>query len=100
MITRIPADFSAAELVFEFDGPAEILRHDLQALYLRPGACERLFEDGDADGVANVYDACEQTRSGAAVDATGRPLGDLNGDCEVDLRDFAVLQIGMTIAGR
>jgi len=30
-----------------------------------------------------------------AVDSEGRPLADLNLDCEVDLRDFAIFQNSM-----
>lgn len=100
MISRIPRDGGPAEIVHEFAEPASESRHDLQAVYMRPTECDRLFGDDDGDGVANAYDDCVETPPGAAVDHAGRPLGDLNNDCAVDLRDFAVLQIGMALAGR
>jgi len=100
MISRIPRDGGAAELVHEFDTPAAFPRHDLQAVYMRPMACGRIFGDDDGDGVANWYDECTNTTSGAAVDPLGRPAGDLNADCEVNLSDFAILQNGMTAGTR
>ena len=99
LISRIPRDGGPAEIVHEFAEPALESRHDLQAVYMRPTECDRLFGDDDGDGVANSYDDCVETPLGAAVDHAGRPLGDLNNDCAVDLRDFAVLQIGMAVAG-
>jgi hypothetical protein len=45
-------------------------------------------QDDDADGVANDCDACPNTPPGVGVDSEGRPLGDLDGDCDTDLRDL------------
>jgi len=100
MISRVPRDGAAPELVYEFDAPAAFPRHDLQAVYMRPMACERIFGDDDGDGVANWYDECTNTTGGVAVDPLGRPAADLNADCEVDLSDFAILQNGMTAGTR
>lgn len=46
--------------------------------------------DSDGDGVPNDIDACPNSSSDGGVDEQGRPLGDLDGDCDVDLFDYAV----------
>jgi len=46
--------------------------------------------DEDGDGVTDCYDVCPGTVLGAPVDETGRPLADLDGDCDVDLADYAI----------
>ena len=51
-----------------------------------------LASDMAGDQVADVYDVCGQTPLGVPVDANGRPLGDLDLDCDVDQEDFAVFQ--------
>lgn len=52
--------------------------------------------DTDGDGVDDVIDVCDNTPPGIAVDAQGRPRGDLDRDCDVDLDDFAIFQGNMT----
>lgn len=52
--------------------------------------------DTDGDGVDDAIDVCNNTPAGIAVDAEGRPLGDMDLDCDVDLDDFAVFQGNMT----
>src|SRR6476659_9994682 len=52
--------------------------------------------DTDGDGVPDGVDVCCHTPPGVAVDAQGRPLGDLDGDCDVDQSDFAIFQANMT----
>jgi formylglycine-generating enzyme required for sulfatase activity len=52
--------------------------------------------DSDGDGVDDPIDVCENTPPGTAVDAEGRPLGDIDQDCDTDLDDFALFQQGMT----
>lgn len=52
--------------------------------------------DSDGDGVAEMNDKCPATPVGTPVDGTGRPLGDLDEDCDTDLRDVALLQNGFT----
>jgi hypothetical protein len=96
LISRLPRDGSPAEMVLELDPAGAGTRHSLQALYLRLESCERIFGDDDGDGVANWYDHCNQTPLGTAVDLVGRPLGDITENCIVDLKDFSVLQNGMT----
>lgn len=49
--------------------------------------------DSDGDGVTDMYDACPGTQPGAQVNYDGRPLGDLDCNCTVDLQDFAILQV-------
>ncbi|MCK4343445.1 MAG: thrombospondin type 3 repeat-containing protein [Phycisphaerae bacterium] len=54
-------------------------------------------DDIDDDGVLNEDDVCDYTPSGTAVDPeTGRPLGDIDKDCDTDLEDFALFQDGFT----
>ena len=56
-------------------------------------ACD---EDIDADGVPNEADVCDFTPVGANVQPDGGLLTDIDGDCDVDLQDYAVLQIELT----
>jgi hypothetical protein len=52
--------------------------------------------DEDGDGVSDDQDVCCGTPLGVAVDETGRPIGDLDGDCDVDLEDWALMQLNFT----
>ncbi|MFQ5592400.1 MAG: hypothetical protein ACE5HE_14670, partial [Phycisphaerae bacterium] len=52
--------------------------------------------DADGDGVPDALDACCATPAGLTVDADGRPVGDLDSDCDVDLDDFALFQANLT----
>ena len=52
--------------------------------------------DSDGDAVCDSDDVCPLTPPGVAVDAHGRPLGDLDGDCDTDLLDFKLFQQGFT----
>lgn len=52
--------------------------------------------DIDNDGVQNDVDVCDFTRVVAAVDSEGRPLGDIDLDCDTDLDDFKLFQTGFT----
>jgi hypothetical protein len=57
-----------------------------------PDECESLVgcqDDWDCDGVLDMDDVCLCTPCFAAVDAEGRPEGDIDKDCDVDLNDFA-----------
>jgi len=56
--------------------------------------------DIDNDGVPNEQDACPYTRPGALVDSEGRPVGDLDTDCDTDLYDYALFQQGFTGPGQ
>ena len=44
--------------------------------------------DSDGDGVPDWVDACPNNPPGLAVDSTGRPLRDCNGDCLVNGADI------------
>jgi len=48
--------------------------------------------DSDGDGVDDSIDVCCQTLPGVPVDGEGRPVGDLDGDCDADLTDYGLLQ--------
>ena len=52
--------------------------------------------DIDNDGVPNELDTCDFTPSSAETDDDGRPLGDIDRDCDTDLRDYALFQRGFT----
>ncbi len=65
---------------------------------LVPDGCERNYDldgliddcdpDIDGDGVANVLDHCAFTPLGTHVNASGRPTGDTNKNCRLDLVDY------------
>lgn len=52
--------------------------------------------DRDADGVGDDRDDCSNTPAGTLVDAAGRPMGDLDGDCDADLADLGLFMQGFT----
>ena len=52
--------------------------------------------DSDGDGVDDAVDVCNNTPPGTAVDAEGRPLGDIDLDCDTDLEDYSLFQQGFT----
>lgn len=60
-----------------------------------PG-CAGYTPDPDGDGVHFDEDVCPDTPAWVMVDAMGRPLGDLDGDCDVDMADFSLYQENMT----
>ncbi|UCG17062.1 MAG: hypothetical protein JSV19_03330, partial [Phycisphaerales bacterium] len=53
-------------------------------------------DDADGDGVDDAIDVCNNTPAGTTVDAQGRPLGDVDLDCDTDLEDYALFQQGFT----
>lgn len=48
------------------------------------------IRDLDADGVPELADVCPERHAPGGVDHEGRPLGDLTGDCTVDLEDQSI----------
>jgi len=52
--------------------------------------------DSDGDGVDNELDVCPNTPMGTLVDTEGRPVGDVDRDCDSDLVDCALATQGMT----
>ncbi|MCK4658073.1 MAG: formylglycine-generating enzyme family protein [Phycisphaerae bacterium] len=60
------------------------------------GAASVRAGDVDGDGVDDALDVCNNTPAGTAVDAEGRPLGDIDQDCDTDLDDYALFQQGFT----
>jgi hypothetical protein len=71
---------------YEFQSPCEGADFDQDGT---PDICDR---DIDNDGVTNTLDACDFTAPDVPVDSNGRAHADLNHDCEVNLRDYAVFQ--------
>ena len=55
--------------------------------------------DCDGDGFLNDKDVCPCVRAPAGVDAQGRPRGDVDSDCDVDLDDHAIMQQNFTGPG-
>lgn len=51
--------------------------------------------DVDGDGVPDDRDICCSTPEGVAVDIDGRPISDLDDDCDVDLDDFFLLSMNL-----
>ena len=60
------------------------------------GAAPAWAGDVDGDGVDDASDVCDNTPPGTAVDAEGRPLGDIHQDCDTDLDDYALFVAGFT----
>ncbi len=52
--------------------------------------------DTDGDGVGDAQDVCCQTPPNTPVNEQGRPLGDVDLDCDVDLADLAIFQDSFT----
>jgi hypothetical protein len=52
--------------------------------------------DSDGDGVDDGLDLCDNTPLDTPVDAEGRPLGDIDSDCDTDLEDYSLFQQGFT----
>lgn len=66
-------------------------RYSLGILLVGMGAAYAGADDQDQDGVDDALDACCDTPPGIPVDADGRPWGDIDLDCDVDLMDVAIL---------
>lgn len=54
--------------------------------------CGAVPVDNDADGIDDAIDVCPNTPPPTRVTVDGRPLGDIDLDCDVDLLDFQILQ--------
>jgi sulfatase modifying factor 1 len=65
-------------------------------LVLFGGMTPTWADDTDGDGVDDAIDVCDNTPPGTTVDAEGRPLGDIDKDCDTDLDDFALFRQNMT----
>ena len=52
--------------------------------------------DCDGDGIFDGKDVCPCVLAPGGVDDDGRPLGDLDGDCDVDMDDFTIMQQNFT----
>jgi hypothetical protein len=55
--------------------------------------------DADDDGVDDGKDVCPTSPAPGGVDGDGRPLGDVDTDCDVDLQDYAIIQANMSGPG-
>ncbi len=70
-----------------------------QADFDGDGAGDACDDDIDNDGVPNAVDVCDFTPLGALVQQNGGLRADLDGDCDVDLIDFGILQSEFTGPG-
>ena len=52
------------------------------------GIADSCDEDVDGDEILNAADVCLFTTPGTQADATGRPVGDTNKNCKLDLVDY------------
>jgi len=70
-----------------------LVRMQMEALVavLLAAATTVVGSDVDGDGVDDTLDTCCNTPVGVAVDSSGRPIGDLDRDCDVDLNDLALI---------
>ncbi len=76
-------------------GPSEDCDHNIRPDECDPDFDGDLINDGcdddiDNDGVPNPLDMCDRTPLGIRVDTAGRPLGDIDGNCQTNVRDFRV----------
>lgn len=62
----------------------------------QPMSHSQFVEYQERGSVSAGIDPCYYTPLWAEIDADGRPRGDLNLDCEVDLRDTAIMQRSLT----
>lgn len=82
---------------FDFDGDADVDCADWQAFAAawtgggEPAVIAACASDDDADGIFGGDDDCPGSSPGAAVDARGCPMGDIDADADVDLVDWSRL---------
>ncbi len=55
-----------------------------------------IIADQDQDLAPDLIDECPDTPLGITINEKGRPIGDLNNDCNVSLTDFAIFQANQT----
>lgn len=89
------------------DGSVQVLRktgatynlEDMAAAAVRVVVCApEGSDDPDQDGVTGCADACPFAGVGqfGSVDGEGRPLGDLDHNCAVDLNDYRIMLLNFT----
>jgi hypothetical protein len=100
--TRPTGDFGSAFIGgVVTSGSAFTRTTDTGTIFVNPatrqvGFVTPLSNDADDDGVLDPFDVCGATPNGTPVDAQGRPIGDTDLDCDVDLHDFGRLQDSFT----
>ena len=93
-----PADGDCDGVPDEDDNCPELPNPD-QADFDNDGLGNACDDDIDDDGVSNDFDACSYSPSGALIildemdPRNGTvPYGDLDGDCDVDLKDYQLME--------
>jgi len=69
---------------------------DVRPYFIQVNVTTSIDDDFDDDGVDDLTDVCCETPPGTLVDAEGRPVGDLDLDCDNDLNDYAIYMQGFT----
>ena len=88
LLEGVGVGFNGAEIVCDVTDDCGTTSSDIAILTVLP--------DTDGDGVHDALDLCNNTPPGTVVDAEGRPLGDIDQDCDTDVDDFALFQQGFT----
>lgn len=91
-LDRIPDECQTADNDCDTNGVPDECQPDLDA----DGLIDPCDPDIDDDGVPNDLDECDNTPLGTAVDPAGRPLGDIDRDCDTDMADYMLFQQGFT----
>lgn len=102
--TVLQSPFGIASTEFEFSVDRNVVgvTAPFDGAPLITGSTIRLSFQGDNGNDVVEFDytffnsVCPGAVAPAGVDADGRPLGDLNGDCAVDLSDYAIFQVNFT----
>jgi hypothetical protein len=74
------------------DCNGNIIPDECEADFDGDGLIDACDPDSDNDGVPNDADDCPFTPLDTPVQDNGRPVGDTNGDCALDLTDYGRLQ--------
>jgi hypothetical protein len=75
------------------DGDANGVPDECESDFDGDGIVDGVDPDIDNDGVLNETDVCDYGPLGAPVDCQGRPRGDMDEDCDIDLADYAAFAI-------
>jgi hypothetical protein len=101
-VLQSPFATLATEFEFSVDRNAVGVAAPFVGVPLLTGSTVRMSFQGDNGNDVLEFDytffnsVCPGAIAPAGVDGEGRPLGDLNGDCVVDLQDYQIFQVNLT----